>query len=1206
MHEILKFRSGLVALPVLLLPLCGLCDALTLGGPFTDGAVLQRDRPVRVWGRANPGESVEVAFGGKIASCTADAKGAWRCELPAFAASRESRELVARAKSGEVRVKDVVVGEVWLAGGQSNMEFPLWSSFIRLRDRQGALTAQMCEKPYVRCAVSRKQFQVQEDRDGKLVWKRFEPKMLLNYGVAAVGAYYALELYHALEVPVGLIEASKGGTMIEPWIPREGFAAIPELADLAAVRPKSKIITTDPAYREGRDTQQPTVLWNSCLSFVAPFQVRGTIWYQGESNLRNPRRYFDLMRGLYAGWSRRFENPDFKLYLVQIAPHSYEDCSRMCLLQEQQQRFADTEKNVEIAIINDVGDLTEIHPHEKGTVGKRLAAFALANDYGFKSVKPRAPTPADVKFENGTVTIAFRDAEGLYAYDEPLGFELAGADGQWHDAQVVGFKGRRGGVFKDGKITLSAPAVLSPRHVRYLWKRPYQGHVFSGSAVPLGVFHHDAPGTERDLKVEVSDRYYVDGESGDDKAVGTSGISALRTIDGALARVRALRADGRLPKDRRVTIDLGSGVHVVTKPIVLGPEDSNLLIRGPRPGNTVVRGGVELPPFAEERPGLWSCPVPEGLAVEQLYVNERRCDLARTPNKGWFLMEDYPQEFVDPETGAVTTNKAAVRAFRPSAKDAAALAGLSPEELRAVEVHVWQSWSDGVARLQAYDPKTRTCVTTPSVRWPYSFWKWQGPKRYAFRNLRGALDAPGEWFHDKKAGRLYYVPRADERLDGVTAIVPVAESLLEIRGDRAKGQPVRNVAIEGILFEYAAYRLPAEGRDDAQAAVNEPAAVCVDDAEDLLIGDCAFKHFGAHALWLRRGVRKAKVWVCRFEDLGGGGVYVSTGTKHKPTDPEALFTREVIVDDCIVRGGGREMTGAVGVFLGSAASDCQVTHNWISDFNYSGISCGWSWGYDPTQTKRNKLNWNHIHDLGHGVMSDMAGIYTLGLSEGTEIVGNVIHDVVSYDKSGRGGWGIYTDEGSTGIRVASNLVYRLKTGPVHQNYGRDNVFENNIFAYGGDEQIKRSSPKGEAGRTNDCSLVFRRNIVLMGRNAAFAFARTKNISDTGYLKDLRFDRNVWWRDGGKIGTNAFECLSWDDWRAQGLDADSVVADPRFANAGKADFRLQSTSPAFLCGFVPWDYARAGLYKPSQYWLSRWWKQYETDVSEVCPAKGEPR
>lgn len=128
----------------------------------------------------------------------------------------------------------------------------------------------------------------------------------------------------------------------------------------------------------------------------------------------------------------------------------------------------------------------------------------------------------------------------------------------------------------------------------------------------------------------------------------------------------------------------------------------------------------------------------------------------------------------------------------------------------------------------------------------------------------------------------------------------------------------------------------------------------------------------------------------------------------------------------------------------------------------------------------------------------------------------------------------------------------------------------------------------------------------MGRNAAFAFARTKNISDTGYLKDLRFDRNVWWRDGGKIGTNAFECLSWDDWRAQGLDADSVVADPRFANAGKADFRLQSTSPAFLCGFVPWDYARAGLYKPSQYWLSRWWKQYETDVSEVCPAKGEPR
>ena len=645
----------------------------------------------------------------------------------------------------------------------------------------------------------------------------------------------------------------------------------------------------------------------------------------------------------------------------------------------------------------------------------------------------------------------------------------------------------------------------------------------------------------------------------------------MRTFQAAIERVRKLRMAGKIPPDRLIRIESAGGDHVLDRPIVLTPEDSNLRLYGAgRPGECVLRGGIELPAFREEKPGLWSCDVPEGVRFEQLYVNAQRAELAKSPNEGWYFMTDYPKSFTDPETGLVNTN-AKVRVFRGKADELAPLARLSKDELRDVRVHVWQSWSDAVARVQAFDAEKDEVVTTPSARWPYSFWNWHGPKRYSLVNFRGALDAPGEWFLDTRASRLYYRPRKGEAVDGVTAWAPQIGSLLEIRGDRAAGKRVRNVRIEGFQFEYAAYALPANGRGDAQAAVKEPAAVTVDFAEGVLFGNCEFNHLGAHALMLSAAVRKVEIVHCLFEDLGGGGVYIGM--------PDVTKTGgacgEVTVDNCVIRRGGREMTGAVGIFIGSA-SDCRLTHNEISDLDYSGISVGWSWGYQPTQTKRNLIAWNHIHDLGHGVMSDMAGVHTLGLSEGTSVIGNRIHDIVSYDKSGRGGWGLYTDEGSTGVTLASNLVYRLKTGPVHQNYGGDNVFENNILAFGGEEQIKRSSPKGEGDSTNACSFVFRNNIVYFDQTNQFAFARTRAITNTAYLADLVFSSNVWWCVGG-LRKGAFECLDWDDWRALGKDEGSIVADPLFEDAAKGDFRLKAGSPALETGFRAWNYGEAGLY-----------------------------
>ena len=581
---------------------------LRLGSPFTDGAVLQRDRPIRVWGWADPGASVEVSFGGASATATAQSDGRWRTELPAFPASKEPRVLTAVMGSGPaVEVRDILVGEVWLAAGQSNMEFPLWHRGVRLRDRQGALTAQMTNKPHVRYAkMCDYAFSVAPVRERRVVWKSFTPDNLANDYVPAVGVYFAIELANALDIPIGWIACDWGGTRIEPWIPAEGYAAVPELADFAARKVVQKFRTTDRAYSGGRENQQPTVLWNRQVACLTPFQVRGMIWYQGESNRDAPQRYRALLDGLHAGWSGCFENPGFRLYLVQIAPHNYvDDVGQLSLIQEAQQAFADANPNAEIAIINDVGDLGEIHPQEKHTVGKRLAAFALANDYGWTQVRPRAPTLMSASVEGARMTLQFRDADGLYTYDEALGFELAGADGVWREAKAVGPTGRRGYVFPEGRIVLEAQGVESPRHVRYLAKHPWTGHVFSGSTIPLGTFHYDLPGTATDFDREVSDLYYV-GDGGDDANLGTDPFRPMHTLDASVARIRALRRSGKIPAGKSVGVKVLSEVLVLDHPLVLTPEDSHLRFSGgERPGMVVLRGAPATPDG--ERPSRAPC-----------------------------------------------------------------------------------------------------------------------------------------------------------------------------------------------------------------------------------------------------------------------------------------------------------------------------------------------------------------------------------------------------------------------------------------------------------------------------------------------------------------------------------------------------------------------------------------------------------------------
>ncbi|MBN1674711.1 MAG: right-handed parallel beta-helix repeat-containing protein [Kiritimatiellae bacterium] len=684
----------------------------------------------------------------------------------------------------------------------------------------------------------------------------------------------------------------------------------------------------------------------------------------------------------------------------------------------------------------------------------------------------------------------------------------------------------------------------------------------------------------------------------DDLYVSTTGNDRW---SGRLPNPNAARTDGplaTLEKARDVlrgrrrggawrgpcTVWLRGGRYFLDRPLVFGPEDSAPVTYAAYPGERpVLDGGCRIEGWRKERlrgREVWVADIPavrDGTwYFRQLFVNDRRARRSRWPKvdrapgqRNFLRIAGVPGLTIE-EAGRRHGGQAAFELARGDMKDAE-----HPADVEAVVLHLWIDERMPVAE---YDPATRVLRSTRRSVRPLRDDRAPRWAKYYLDNVFETLGEPGEWYLDRKAGRVTYVPRRGERIGQIEAYAPRLLHLLTIEGDPDNGRFVSDLRFVGLDFEHAEWEQPAvtprrsgPGPDlplasASQAASALSAALVLRGARCCAIEDCRVRHVGWYGIELGEGCTDNRMVGNELADLGGGGIKLAGADARGPAARRTGANR---ITDNHIHDGGEVFHAAVGILAMHAFANV-IAHNHIHDLFYSGISCGWVWGYADNVSKDNRIEANHIHDLGFAWLSDMGGIYTLGVQPGTLIRGNVIHDI---EQAVYGGWGIYLDEGSSHILVENNECWRLGCDPFNQHYGRENVVRNNIFAFGGQSVVSLS--RGEAHN----SFTLERNILLSNGEPFFIGGYGSDPARPEYVSDLNLLWDMSGRQRTKVGKLKAQKVrrgaSWAAWRKGGRDRHSLVANPRFRNAKKGDFRLAPSSPAFRLGFRPLSREPAG-------------------------------
>ncbi|MBS1707845.1 MAG: right-handed parallel beta-helix repeat-containing protein [Armatimonadetes bacterium] len=604
--------------------------------------------------------------------------------------------------------------------------------------------------------------------------------------------------------------------------------------------------------------------------------------------------------------------------------------------------------------------------------------------------------------------------------------------------------------------------------------------------------------------------------TGDDKNLGTK-ARPFRTPQ------HAIDAASKPSDGLRRNVVLRGGTYFLDAPLMMTNDHYGLEVRAERNEKPILSAGLSLRGFKNSG-DTYTVTVPGTFAVNQLFVDGVRYDRPRLPETGYYHVKDIvarPEREKEGDDRFVAQDHTVDPNWH---------------NLQDVEVVHFQNWTITRFPIKTVEGGT---VLLAGRTYPTDWQRFKPGMRFVVDNVKEALKRPGQFYFDSKTRLLSVIPAKGVDLNKAEVVVPRFDRILDLSGNM--------ISFENITFSHAAWTMPPEGRNFPQAEADMSGAVYVHDAGFSGFNKCRITHVGGYGL--EYGSRCAFSGFSNGEisDLGAGGVKV--GLKEHVADTRET-AQAVVIKGNIIAGGGRVHPAGVGVWVGDSPN-ITVESNEIADFYYTGVSVGWTWGYGPTNTKQNEIKGNHIHDIGHGVLSDMGGVYHLGTDPECQVVENEIHDVQSFDY---GGWGLYLDEGSTGVTMARNVVYNCSRQSFHQHYGKDNLVTGNILVDAGESQLARTRAE------DHLSFNFEDNIVV--------WKSTPLLWGNWDGKGVAMDHNLYWRtDGIPVDFNGQSLAAW---QALGRDKNSLVADPIFVNPAKHDYRLKPTSPALKFGFKPND------------------------------------
>jgi len=662
--------------------------------------------------------------------------------------------------------------------------------------------------------------------------------------------------------------------------------------------------------------------------------------------------------------------------------------------------------------------------------------------------------------------------------------------------------------------------------------------------------------------VKNSSVIYVSQKNGNDQQLNgfapvadKYGNGPFKTLAPVICAIKAMRTLGDL---RPMTVALTDDYYT-DKPITLDDGICGLTLESFGERKRII-GGERIDGWVWDTyrgVDCLSAALPDGIeGFTDLFVNGKRASVTRYPKKG--LLKVLGTE--ENRDGGHYHSAHITGSSKWFIVDKNDFEGL--ENIEDAMINYYHYWIDEHSPIEGYDSESGKLTMRYRSRFSATAGydrKDHGAVYYYLTGVPNTFSEPNEWYLDRMAGRVYYIP-ADNSItpESIEAFAPVTDRLIEIKADDivirdleiccGKGDYASEYGIDPDTKKYV--KLETKYGSDIQSVCWAPGAIVMENSSRCRIENCHIHGVGVHGIEIRSGCSDIRVENSLIEDICAGGIKIY-GDPISGEEPRV--TRNCTVSKNVITNCGVRYAAGCGILV-MHASCIEISDNEISDLEYSGISVGWVWGYDDSSTYGNIIRGNHIHHIGKGNLSDMGGIYLLGKQRGTLIADNRIHDVVSRDY---GAWGIYLDEGSSYVTVEGNAVFNTQTECLHIHYGSGNVIKNNVF-YGKNAPCVYVSKH----ELHD-QILFERNIFVTDGSPIYA--------QRDGAPDLESRYNLLWsiKSGEPLAFRYKNgsTLSIDEWQSvMGRDRGSIVADPLIADLDIADFTIAPTSPAFDLGF----------------------------------------